>query len=141
MRLNSLALLLVSLVLPPTTHAQLQDSATTAATRAAEQWLKLVDAGDFGASWDSAAPAFKQAVSRADWEQAVTRARAPFEPFGTRDLAGATWQDHLPGAPPGEYVIIQYRTAVAGGQHVLETIVPMKTNGEWKVSGYFVRPE
>ena len=116
-------------------------SSIAQATAAASAWVSLIDAGDLEASGDSAAPAFQAAVSKREWLQAVTRARGPFEPFGTRTLVGAQFQATLPNAPPGPYVILSYQTAVEGNRTVIETVVPMRlADSHWRVSGYFVRP-
>ncbi len=125
--------------------AQTPDSAglaVTAAQVAARSWLSLVDRGRYGESWDSAASFFRQALTRSAWEAAVRKARGPFEPFGTRKLLGASFQTNLPGAPPGEYVVLQYQAKVGGGKTVIETVTPMKDqDGSWRVSGYYIRPE
>jgi hypothetical protein len=112
------------------------------ATAAALAWLELVDAGEHAASWDSAATSFKRVVGKSDWESAVQQARGQFEPFGARTVSSSQYTTSIPNAPPGEYVVLQFRTAVAGGRHVTETVVPMReADGTWRVSGYFVRPE
>jgi len=142
LRLGALTLL-VALPASPL-HAQ-QGADTTAVSRAeaaSTAWLGLVDQGLYEASWDSAAPAFQAAVTKSDWTQAVVQARAPFEPFGTRTLVEARYIETLPNAPPGPYVVIQYATKVKGNRTVIETVAPMRTsNGAWRVSGYYVRPE
>lgn len=119
------------------------DSAAIAAARvAADGWVALVDAGKYEASWDSAAALFRTALTKAQWVPAVLQAREPFEPFGPRTLLTSHYTRTLPNAPPGEYVILTYRTGVAAGRSVVETIVPMKdADGRWRVSGYFVRPQ
>ena len=121
-----------------------QDTASppeVAARAAGDSWLELLDQGRFAESWDSAAAAFKEAVAKDLWVQQVTAARAPFEPFGERDLLNATYANSPPNAPPGEYVVLQYKTAVSEGRTVTETVVPMKQDdGSWRVSGYFVKP-
>jgi hypothetical protein len=125
-------------------HAQQSDSVTAAiaaAEAAATAWLALVDQGDIGASWDSAASGFRQAVTRPDWSRAVGQARGPFEPFGARNLLGARYETRLPNAPPGRYVILQYETGVSQGRTVVETVVPsLDSDGRWRVGGYFIRP-
>lgn len=124
--------------------AQQQDSASAAvaaAQTAAESWLRLVDHQRYGDSWDSTAAAFRGAVSRTDWEKLVVQARGSFEPFGTRKLLSASFTTRLPNAPPGQYVVLQFETQVAGERAVVETVTPMKdADGTWRVSGYFVRP-
>ncbi len=119
-----------------------QASATAAAQTAAEAWLKLVDEADYGASYEAAASFFKAAVTKAQWEAAVTQARGPLEPFGGRTLLGAQYATSLPNAPDGEYVVMQYQTLIGTGGTAIETVTPMRdTDGAWRVSGYYVRPE
>lgn len=112
-----------------------------AATAAATEWLEIIDAGEYEESWQEAASAFQDAVTPATWRESVTGARGPLEPFGERTLIASQQVTDPPGAPPGEYVILQYRTEVSGDRTAVETVVPMKEGDAWKVSGYFVQPE
>jgi hypothetical protein len=143
--LKSVALTLAFVALTaPAARAQAASgsSADSAAIAAARRWVALVDAGKYEASWDSAAALFRAALTKAQWVPAVGQAREPFEPFGARALLTSRYTRTLPNAPPGEYVILTYRTGVGAGRSVLETIVPMKdADGSWRVSGYFVRPQ
>lgn len=125
--------------LPAQTTEQEKDEA--AAVTAVMEWLAIVDAGDYGGSWDAGALAFQEAVTRENWVTAVTRARESFEPFGDRVQTASRHMTDPPNAPPGEYALMQFRTRVAGDRTVIETVVPMKEDGVWKVSGYFVKPE
>ena len=46
----------------------------------------------------------------------------------------------LPGAPDGEYVVFQFSTAFEHKRAAVETVTPMMdADGQWRVSGYFVR--
>ncbi len=122
---------------PPTDSA----AAVKAAETAGQQWLRLVDQARYGDSWEQAATMFRAVISKADWERAVFEARSPFEPFGDRTRVLAQYTTQLPNAPPGQYVLLQYQTNVAGGRRVIETVVPMLDSAQtWRVSGYFVRP-
>lgn len=136
-------LLALGALVRPARAQQAGDSTAIAhAAASAATWLLLVDNGEYEVSWDHASPAFQQAVSKADWVRAVSQARTPFEPFGARRLAGAEFHESLPNAPPGPYVILQYRTRVSQERTVMETVVPMRLpDGRWLVSGYFVRLE
>ena len=144
MKLISFPILFVLLAAAPVL-AQRPDTASVAvaaAQAAAQPWLTLVDQQRFGESWDSAAALFRSAVSKAKWEQAVQQARGPFEPFGGRTLRSATYTTTLPNAPPGHYVVLQYEAQAAGKVTLIETVTPMKeSDGSWRVSGYYVRPE
>lgn len=117
-----------------------QAAAVDAAKLAAEAWLEVVDAAEYGQSWDAAASMFKAAVTKEQWEEAVLQARGPFEPMGGRKFLGAKYMTELPGAPKGEYVVIQYQVMASDNTKLIETITPMlDSDGEWRVSGYFVR--
>jgi hypothetical protein len=66
-------------------------SAIADATQAALTWLAIVDGGQLGQSWDAAAPALQQALTKEAWSRAVGQARAPLEPFGPRVLLAAQY--------------------------------------------------
>lgn len=125
-------------------QAQTGDSvgvAVTSAQAAATAWLRLVDRGQLGESWDSAAILVHRGVTRPAWVAAVRTARGRLEPLGPRTLLSASYQTELPSSPPGEYVVLQYRTK-AGSGTVVETVTPMKEpDGRWRVSGYYIRPQ
>ena len=109
---------------------------------AADSWLPLVDQGRFGESWDQAAASFQTAVTRQSWTEKVGGVRANLGDLKSRNLRSANYTKQLPGAPPGEYVLLQYDTSFANLPAAIETVVPMKEkDGSWKVSGYFVKPK
>ena len=139
------AILLLSVAVAQLATAQQAATDTAAARvvaeRAARDWLAVVDSGRYAESWTQASTVFRAAVTQPDWERTVGIARGPFEPFGARHLLGARYFTQLPGAPPGEYVVLQFSTAVGGGRQVIEMITPMKeADGTWRVSGYYVHP-
>ncbi|SDD16165.1 Protein of unknown function [Massilia sp. PDC64] len=123
----------------PFAHAQ-QPDAVRNAVDAANRWLVPADAGDGVATWDQAASAFQAAVSKADWSAALRQARQPLGAVTARKMVSSEYKRSLPGAPDGEYVVIQYDTQFEHKAHAVETVVPMRErDGSWKVSGYFVK--
>ena len=110
-----------------------------AARRAALAWLALVDAGDFESSWKSASSLIQDAVSASELEASITAARGLFGRFISREVVSATFARSLPGVPDGEYVVIEYRSVYEKKQEAVETVTPMVEDGEWKVSGYYIR--
>lgn len=123
----------------PFAHAQ-QPDAVRNAVDAADRWLVPADAGDGAATWDQAASAFQAAVDRADWAAALKQARQPLGAVASRKMVSSAYKRSLPGAPDGEYVVIQYDTQFERKAHAVETVVPMRErDGSWKVSGYFVK--
>jgi len=110
------------------------------AVRAAERWLALVDKGDFSASWDEASELFKAAVTKEQWRQSLTAARKPLGELASRKLRSRQYATTLPGAPDGEYVVIQYETSFRRKREAVETVTPMRDrDGTWRVSGYFIK--
>ena len=108
--------------------------------QSAEAWLAVVDSGDYGASWDQAAELFKAAVTRDQWQTALNSTRHPLGKLVSRKLKSVTYTKSLPGAPDGEYVVIQYETTFEHKQSAVETITPMlDKDGNWRVSGYFIK--
>jgi hypothetical protein len=118
----------------------LADERNDAAVKAAESWLGLVDAGDAAGSWNEAAELLKKAVTEKQWEQALKATRTPLGKLVSRKLTSADYSTSLPGAPDGEYVVIQFATSFENKKSAVETVTPMKDpDGTWRVSGYFVR--
>ena len=116
------------------------EQAEKKAVETAEAWLALVDAGEIGKSWETAAALFKGAVTREQWEQTVPAVRGPLGKVESRQLAGASFETSLPGAPDGEYVVIQFDTVFENKASAVETVTPMRDpDGEWRVSGYFIK--
>lgn len=110
-----------------------------AAERAALEWLILIDTMQYQESWTEAASLFQTHLAPADWERAVEAARRPFGELVSRDLVSATFATELPGAPTGEYVVLQFRTDFENKAGAVETVTPMLDDGQWRVSGYFIR--
>jgi hypothetical protein len=111
-----------------------------AAVEAARQWLQLVDRGEIDKSWESAASYFKRAVTREQWLQSMSAARTPLGDVVTRELRSSTYTTALPGAPDGEYVVIQFDTSFENKRQAVETVTPMRdSDDEWRVSGYYIK--
>lgn len=110
------------------------------AISAAKKWLALVDGGKYPESWKESAEYFRNAVDSEQWEQSLTAVRKPLGPTVSRKLKSAVYKTSLPGAPDGEYVVIQFNTSFRNKKSAVETITPMRErDGKWRVSGYFIR--
>ena len=110
------------------------------AIAAAEQWLHLVDNGSYAESWDQAATYFRNAIKKDDWIRRVKAVREPFGNVISRSIKSQKYTTALPGSPDGKYVVIQFETSFAHKKAAIETITPMvDSNGQWRVSGYFIK--
>jgi hypothetical protein len=111
-----------------------------AATAAAEKWLGLVDEGKYAESWSEAAVYFKNAITQENWVQSLKAVRGPLGKLISRKVKSQTFTTSVPGAPDGEYVVIQFETSFENKKSAIETVTPMlEKDGKWKVSGYFIK--
>lgn len=114
--------------------------AKKAALLSATSWLELVDMGEYPKSWDESASYFKYAVSKETWVNQVRSVRVPLGKVNSRSFKASNYYTSLPGAPDGEYVVIQYKTSFENKKSSTETITPMlDSDGNWRVSGYYIK--
>jgi hypothetical protein len=112
----------------------------TSAVSAAEKWLATVDAGEYSASWKEAAELFRNAVKPEQWEQSMQAARKPLGKLLSRKVQTKIYKTSLPGAPDGEYVLIQFETSFEDKKTAIETVTPMMDkDGKWRVAGYYIK--
>lgn len=129
---------LLMLGAPSALYAQNQ-AAVDSAKQAAQEWLTLLDANDYEATWTEASSFFKSKIGSDQWVQRIQQAHSSLDSLQSRSLVAARYTSSLPNAPSGEYVIAQYR-ATYGSQKTVETVSLKKEQGEWRVAGYVVRP-
>lgn len=111
-----------------------------AAVAAAEEWLTMVDHGKYLESWNKAAQYFKKAIKQQQWEQSLQAVRNPLGKPIFRKVKSKTYTTSLPGAPDGEYVVIQFETSFENKKSAIETVTPMMDkDAKWRVSGYYLR--
>ncbi len=111
-----------------------------AAVVAAEQWLSLVDQGQDAESWKEAAEYFKNVVNQTQWEQMAQATRKPLGRITSRNVKTKVYTTTLPGAPDGEYVVIEFATSFENKRSAIETVIPMlDKDGKWRVSGYYIK--
>lgn len=112
----------------------------TAAEKAALQWLALIDQAKYSQTWVEASDYFKSMLSKAQWDKQVRAARAPMGKLISRTVKSKQFSKSLPGAPDGEYVVIQFDTRFEGKSQAVETVTPQKEkDGKWRVCGYYIR--
>ncbi len=134
-----IALIIFSLNFPVLVSANTTDK-ESAAIASAEVWLKLVDQERYSDSWKEASQYFKVAVKLSQWEGSMKGARRPLGASVSRTLKSSHYSASLPGAPDGEYVVIQFATKFKNKKIAIETVTPMlDKDGKWRVSGYYIK--
>ena len=120
--------------------AESNPAAEAAAVEAAVAWLSMVDSGKYAESWDNAAQYFRDAVPRDQWVQTMQATRKPLGAMVSRELRSKSYKTSVPGAPDGEYVVVQMTASFENKKSAVETITPMlDKDGSWRVSGYFIK--
>jgi hypothetical protein len=110
------------------------------ATSKAKSWLALVDDGKYEDSWKATSSYFKNAVTKEQWVNSMNAYRKPLGNIMIRKVESKHYTTSLPGAPDGEYVVIQCKTSFTNKKSSVETITPMKDkDGKWRVSGYYIK--
>lgn len=110
------------------------------ALKSAELWLQLSDNNDFEQCWEKASSYYKNAVKKGELVKSLTAVRKPLGKMISRIVDSKKYQESLPGAPDGKYVIVQFKTSFHNKKDAIETITPMKEkDGKWRVSGYYIK--
>lgn len=139
-RLGSLFVSVAFLALLLSPAAGAAQKAEEVAVKAAAKWLAMVDEGKYSESWADAAQVFKGAVTAEQWKSSLNGGRKPLGKLISRTITLKKYTTSLPGAPDGEYVVIQYETSFENKRSAVETITPMlDKDGKWRVSGYYIK--
>jgi hypothetical protein len=134
------ALAIFAWVLGPSDAGAANQAAVEQATKAAESWLKLLDSGDYRACYEQASQIVKDHLSEDAFVRQFSAARKPLGAVVSRKLKVAQYATSLPGAPDGQYVVMEYDTSFANKKSATETVAPMlDKDGQWRVSGYYIK--
>lgn len=128
--------------LPPAqTEAQKTDTQATkelAARAAAEKWLALIDAGDYGKAWDQCAKAFRDNVPRERWVESLPKTRGALGAAKSRTVEVSSFKPSLPGMPDGDYVTVRFSTNFEKKSDAQEIVTLVLEGGAWRPLGYGV---
>jgi hypothetical protein len=136
-----LALAVVTLLVVVTAVAAGEHGPEARAEVAASEWLALMDRAQYEASWGQASSLFQGAVTAERWAEQAVALRAQVGEPASREVAQVQPVTDPPGAPPGSYVNIVYRSEFSVLGEATE-VVALVDEGErgWRVVGYFVQP-
>ncbi len=109
-----------------------------AARQVAEAWIALLDAGKFDDAYGQMGQAARNQISVEQWKTQLKTSRTKYGKLTTRAFQYTDYATTLKGAPPGQYVVLDYLCTFVSGQSAPETIVMSKVNGTWQVAGFAV---
>lgn len=104
-----------------------------------KEWLKLVDNKNWSESWSSAGSFFRSKVSEKTWSSTILSVRNPLGSLISRSILKVTKATSLPGAPDGEYELIEFQSNFTNKSNAIETLVLVKEENTWKTVGYYIR--
>ena len=107
-----------------------------AAVEVATQWLKLLDLGSVGESWEQSAGVFRNNLSIEDFKKSIQVSRGPLGRLRSRKLRTAQAAHSVPNAPRGRYVVMQFDSVFANHPAIVETVTAKFEGGGWRVLGY-----
>jgi Protein of unknown function (DUF4019) len=141
MMIRKIAWLVVIGMIFSSTAALAPDSGKLAsALSAANKWLALVDSEKYAESWKEAADIFRDTVRPQLWVESMKALRGPMGKMISRKVETEVFKTSLPGAPNGQYVVIEFKTSFENLKAAVETVTPaLGKDGVWRVSGYFIR--
>jgi uncharacterized protein (TIGR03067 family) len=136
-RVNTYALTLEPMPFPDAKPDPVIEQKKQAALAAAQEWLKLVDAGKYAESWETSAKINRDGITRQKMVDAYNDLFKPLGKLALREHKSSEYTTQMPRARVGEYAVIQFRTQYTK-QRIVETVVlTREPDGQWRVSGYF----
>ncbi len=116
------------------------DASQSKAQAAASTWLGKIDAGDYAASWKDASAYLRGAVPEKSWVGSLEGVRTPLGKKSWRKLKSADPMKSLPGAPDGNYVVMQFDASFEKKASAVETVTFVEEkDGAWKAAGYLIK--
>ncbi|MBA3863255.1 MAG: LuxR family transcriptional regulator [Erythrobacter sp.] len=107
------------------------EPSASAAARAAEDFLMLVDESRWAESYAATGAQFRRLNTLAVWSEVSERVRPPLGKLLTRDLIA---NEYVP-APPEGYRLVKFRSTYANGTAQTESLSLAWEDGAWKVAG------
>jgi hypothetical protein len=102
--------------------------------------LAQIDSGNYAKSWKEASAYFRGALTEKAWTDALNGTRKPLGKLVSRKLTKTQNAQSLPGAPDGNYAVMQFDTSFINKKDAVETVTFMQEkDGQWKAAGYYIK--
>ena len=101
--------------------------------------MAIVDAGDYGRTWDVASDHFRSVVRRDQWVRLLERNVGERSGLPARTVSKASYRTLLDGSSPGHYVLVEFDTVIDGKKGGELVTVTGDGLGAWKTFAYYPR--
>ena len=122
---------------PPLEQPTLKDDKDS--IEAAKRWLELLDTDKAGLAWDNASKQLKSVVKRDQFVAQMRGVRKPLGKLQSREAVKFGRANELPGAPAGDYSIIEFEAKYKNGKLAEQVVWSIEEGDIWRVAGYFYR--
>jgi hypothetical protein len=102
-------------------------------------WLSLVDNQKYAESWAESSSMFRSRVPQQRWTDEAKRVREPLGSLNSRRLLTVKFAKTLPGAPDGDYAVLQFQSSFTHKAAAIETVTLVLDNGQLRAVGYFIK--
>jgi hypothetical protein len=109
---------------------------SNAARLVAQQWLELVDAGDYEQAFERKALRFRASGTQAQFARSMQGRRELFGKVVSRKFIGAASMKKLVGLPDGKYETILFKTDFENKSAAAERVILTKEGGHRQVVDY-----
>ena len=110
-----------------------------AAERQALGFLGYLDHGRFADSYAYTGMLIRAKLDQESYAKQLEKTRAGVGALLSRELINAGYTTSVPGAPEGQYVVLDYGASFANRQQAVETVTLAFAKGYWRVSGYYIK--
>jgi Protein of unknown function (DUF4019) len=110
------------------------------AKKAALDWLALVDAGKFEATWDEAATMLQKAQSKAEWSKGLGGSRPTMGKLVARTFLNDEVRTVLPNFPPAKYITIRFTSVFEKNKDGRESVTLIRDGARGlRMMSYFLK--
>lgn len=112
--------------------------AVKAAGNASQSWLALVDKQQYAEAWEQSSSLMKNTLDVDSWKQIMLHSRELLGVVESREIADERVAKDPKGLPPGDYMVLFYKTAFKNKVNAYELVTLFFENGVWRVVTYQV---
>lgn len=113
-------------------------SAEEQAMASANGFVKLVDSGQFDKAYQAFSQFGQKAVTKDVFVKSMGSVQAQIGTQTSRKLLAKNFVHELPGAPKGDYWVIDYDTNFSKKGPSVERVTAMREGKNWKIGGYLL---
>jgi len=118
------------------TKVAVAQDAEDKARYAAEQWIVLVDDGQYEQSWKESAKSFQVWITSEEWQKRAAEDRGRLGRKTFRKLKEIKSSTSAKGQPAGQ-ILVKYQSSFEKKKNIVEMVTTvLEDDGVWRVSSY-----